>query len=49
MTKQRLSNGSSLAEETPGLYSAMQDLNRATMKNIAGMMKVGMNPRDIKT
>ncbi len=48
-TKQRLSNGSSLAEETLGLYSAMQDLNRATMKYIAGIMKVGMNLRDIKT
>lgn len=48
-TKQRLSNGSSLAEETFGLYSAMQDLNRAAMKYIAGMMKVGMHLRDIKT
>lgn len=48
-TKQRLFNGSSLAEDTLGLYSAMQDLNRAAMKYIAGMMKVGMNLRDIKT
>ena len=38
-----------MAEETLGLYSAMQDLNRATMKYIAGIMKVGMNLRDIKT
>ena len=38
-----------MAEGTLGLYSAMQDLNRAAMKYIAGMMKVGMNLRDIKT
>lgn len=48
-TKQRLFNGSSLAEDTLGLYSAMQDLNRAAMKYIVSMMKVGMNLRDIKT
>lgn len=36
------------AKETLGLYSAMQDLNRATIKHIAGIIKVGMNLQDIK-
>lgn len=36
------------AKETLGLYSAMQDLNRATINHIAGIIKVGMNLQDIK-
>ena len=37
-----------MAEETLGLYSAMQDLNRAAIKYIACTMRAGMNLRDIK-
>ena len=47
-TKQHLFNGYSVAEETFGLYSAMQDLNRATIKYIAYTMRAGMKLRDIK-
>lgn len=46
--KQHFFNGYSVAEETLGLYSAMQDLNRAAINYIAGTMRVGMNIRDIK-
>ncbi len=46
--KQHFFNGHSVAEETLGLYSAMQDLNRAAIKYIACAMRVGMNIRDIK-
>ncbi len=46
--KQHFFNGHSVAEETLGLYSAMQDLNRAAINYIAGTMRVGMNIRDIK-
>lgn len=47
-TKQHLSNGYRAVKETPGLYSAMQDLNRAAVKHIDCTMKAGMNLRDIK-
>jgi Xaa-Pro aminopeptidase len=47
-TKQHLFNGCSVAKETLGLYSAMQDLNRAAIKHIARTIKAGMNLRDIK-
>ena len=47
-TKQHLFNGYSVAKETVGLYSAMQDLNRAAIKHIACTIKAGMNLRDIK-
>ena len=43
-----LFNGNSVTEETLGLYSAMQNLNRATIKYIAGIIKAGMNLQDIK-
>lgn len=33
---------------TFGLYSAMQNLNRATIKHVAGKIEVGMNLREIK-
>ncbi len=46
--KQHFFNGYSVAEETLGLYSAMQDLNRAAINYIAGTMRVGTNIRDIK-
>ena len=46
--KQHFFNGYSVAEETLGLYSAMQDLNRAAINYIAGTMRVGMNIRGIK-
>lgn len=46
--KQHFFNEYSVAEETLGLYSAMQDLNRAAINYIAGTMRVGMNIRDIK-
>ncbi|MCH5261012.1 MAG: M24 family metallopeptidase [Lachnospiraceae bacterium] len=48
-TKQYLSNGYGETTETIDLYSAMQNLNRATIKYIAGIIKSGMNLRDIKT
>ncbi len=47
-TKQYFSNGYRLAKETLGLYSTMQNLNKATIKHIAGIIKVGMNLQDIK-
>ena len=37
-----------MAKETLDLYFAMQNLNRATIKYAAGMIKVGMNLPDIK-
>ena len=48
-TIQHLSNGYSETTGTIDLYSAMQNLNRATIKYIAGIIKSGMNLRDIKT
>jgi len=47
-TKQHLFNGFNVTKETLGLYSAMQNLNRAAIKHIAGIIKAGMNLRDIK-
>lgn len=48
-TKQQLFSGYCGRKETLRLYSAMQDLNRAAIKHIAGIVKVGMNLQDIKT
>ena len=47
-TKQHLFNGYRMAKETLDLYCTMQNLNRATIKYAAGMIKVGMNLPDIK-
>ena len=47
--KQVLSNEYSMEKEIIDLYSAMQNLNRATMKYAAGTIKVGMSLRDIKS
>lgn len=47
-TKQHLFNGYSTTKKTLGLYSTMQNLNRATIKHIACTMKAGMNLQDIK-
>lgn len=38
----------SVGKEILGLYSTMQNLNRATVKYAAGMIKVGMSLPDIK-
>lgn len=38
-----------MAEDTHDLYFAMQNLNRATIKYAADMIKVGMNLPDAKT
>ena len=48
MTKQHLCNGYSVAKETLGLYSEMQNLNRAAIMYAADMIKIGMNLSDIK-
>ena len=37
-----------MAGEILELYFAMQNLNRATIKYAAGMIKVGMNLPDVK-
>lgn len=47
--KQHLFNGYSVAGETHNLYFAMQNLNRATIKYAADMIKVGMNLPNVKT
>lgn len=47
-TKLHLSNGYSVAKETIDLYSEMQNLNRAAIKHIAGIMKARMDLLDIK-
>ena len=46
--KQHLFNGYSVAGETCDFYFAMQNLNRATIKYAAGMIKVGMKLLDVK-
>lgn len=46
--KQHLFNGYSVAGETRDFYIAMQNLNRATIKYAAGMIKVGMKLPDVK-
>ncbi len=46
--KQHLFSGYSVAGETHNLYFAMQNLNRATIKYAADMIKVGMNLPDVK-
>lgn len=46
--KQHLFNKYSVVKETLDLYFAMQNLNRATIKYAADMIKVGMNLLDIK-
>ena len=48
MTKQHLFNGYSVAKETLDLYLEMQNLNRAAIKYVAGIIKVGMNLADMK-
>lgn len=48
MIKQHLFSGSSVAKATLDLYLAMQNLNRATINHVSGMMKAGMNLSDIK-
>ena len=47
-TRQHLFNGYSVTKETLGLYSTMQNLNRAAIKHIAGIIKAGMKLPDIK-
>ena len=42
------SKGAFIKMDNIGLYSAMQDLNRAAIKYIAKAIKAGMNLRDIK-
>ena len=46
--KQHLFNGYSVAGETCDFYFAIQNLNRATIKYAAGMIKVGMKLPDVK-
>ena len=48
MTKQHLFNGYSVAKETLDLYLEMQNLNRAAIKYVVGIIKVGMNLADMK-
>ena len=47
--KQHLFNGYNVAKETRDLYFEMQNLNRATIKYAADIIKIGMNLSDIKT
>ncbi len=47
--KQHLFNGYNVAKETRDLYFEMQNLNRATIKYAADIIKVRMNLSDIKT
>lgn len=47
-TKRHLFNGYSAEKETIDLYFIMQNLNRATIKYAADMIKVGMSLPDIK-
>lgn len=37
-----------MVKETLGLYSTMQNLNRAAIKHIAGIIQAGMKLSDIK-
>ncbi len=48
-TRQHLSNGCSVAKETLGLYSDMQNLNRAAIKYVEETIKAGMGLWDIKS
>ncbi len=47
--KQHLFNGYNVAKETRDLYFEIQNLNRATIKYAADIIKVGMNLSDINT
>ncbi len=49
MIKLHLFNGYNVAKEMPDLYRAMQNLNRATIKYAADMIKVGTTLPNIKT
>lgn len=48
MIKQHLFNGYHVVKETFDLYMEMQNLNRATIKYVADMIKAGMNLSDVK-